>query len=116
MFSKAELSFLRGETNVSSSYERVLIHRIRGKLQNFMGIMPLLAQNEKTKSLVDDLLSVTKDCSTVTRFRNDKTRHNTSEEARIEPLLSVNAFFGKKGLGGPGGNRTHDRHLVRVAS
>ena len=77
-----------------------------------------------------DLFAITENCNSVTEFSNSirenpnmttgfsnsKPENSAVKKAQNVPLLSVNAFFGKKGLDGPGGIRTHGRHLVRVAS
>jgi hypothetical protein len=59
MFSRAELEFLKGETEVSPAYERVLVHRIQKKTKNLNSVLQVFAQNEKTRRLLSDLHVIT---------------------------------------------------------
>lgn len=50
MFSKTEIEFLKGSTQVSDNYERSLTHRILTKLNSFEEMLPLLENNPKTRA------------------------------------------------------------------
>ena len=69
LLSRAEVGFLRGTKDVSANYERVLLHRIFRKLNNFRDIvLPILASNPKTSMWT---ASITENCNRITDFSNN---------------------------------------------
>jgi len=69
LLSKPQLGFLNGTKTVSANYERVLLHRIFRKLNNFRDIvLPILASNPKTSMWT---ASITENCNRITEFSNN---------------------------------------------
>ena len=74
MFSKTEVKFLKGIKQVDNNYERVLNHRILSKLHQFEKNIPLLLNNEKTKTWFQRI--VTENSNIITDFCNSHLNEN----------------------------------------
>jgi hypothetical protein len=97
MFSKAEMRFLEGPKTVNENYERVLLHRIFKKLDNFRyNVLPVLASNPKTlmwaASITENCNGITENSNYIVKTENLKNRlfsQNKGEKvvgrAGIEP-------------------------------
>ena len=71
LLSRAEIGFLRGTTDVSANYERVLLHRIRRKLNSFRDVvLPILAANPNTSTWA---ASITENRNKITDFSNNSS-------------------------------------------
>ncbi len=69
MLSKTEIKYLKGIKQVDNNYERVLTHRILSKLHQFEKTIPLLLNNEKTKTWLHRI--ITEYCNDITDSRNN---------------------------------------------